>query len=236
MTTGRTALVTGGTRGIGAAIASRFVLDGHRVIVTGTSSASQPPKGCDYRAVDFSDRGATEAFADAVKALNIDILVNNAGTNTISPFARINSDDFDRIQLVNVRAPLLLCQAVLPAMQKNKWGRIVNVSSIFGKVSKTFRGSYSASKFSLDGLTAALAAEVAVDGIMANCVAPGFIDTDLTRAVLGEAGIAEIAKQVPIGRLGTPDEVAALVSWLASAENSYLSGQNIAIDGGYTRV
>jgi NAD(P)-dependent dehydrogenase (short-subunit alcohol dehydrogenase family) len=125
---------------------------------------------------------------------------------------------------------------LIPGMRSRGWGRIVNLSSILGKVSKEFRAAYSTSKFGLDGMTAALAAEVAADGILANCVAPGFIDTDLTRSILGEQGIAELVSRIPIKRLGTPEEIAAFVVWLAGPENTYLSGQNIAIDGGFTRV
>ena len=127
-------------------------------------------------------------------------------------------------------------RAVAPAMAARGWGRIVNIASIFGKVSKEFRASYSASKFALDGMSAALAAEVAATGVLVNCVSPGVIDTELTRRVLGEDGIRELASRVPQGRLGRPEEVAALVAWLAGPENTYVSGQNIAIDGGFTRV
>ena len=121
-------------------------------------------------------------------------------------------------------------------MRKKGWGRIVNVTSIFGVISKELRGAYSASKFGLDGLTAALAAEAAADGVLANCVAPGFIDTDLTRRVLGPRGMAEMAKRIPARRLGKPAEIAALVAWLAGPENTYLSGQQVVIDGGFSRV
>ena len=112
----------------------------------------------------------------------------------------------------------------------------MNVSSIFGKVSIEYRGPYSASKFALDGMTAALAAEVAKYGILANCVAPGVIDTQLTRTILGKKGIAALTARIPAGRLGKADEVAAFIAWLAGVENTYVSGQNIAIDGGFTRV
>jgi NAD(P)-dependent dehydrogenase (short-subunit alcohol dehydrogenase family) len=166
----------------------------------------------------------------------VDILINNAGINKVGPFEDIALDDFDRIQQVNVRAPFLLCRAVLPGMRRKGWGRIVNITSIFSKVSKEMRAPYSASKFALDGLTAALAAEAASQGILANCVAPGVIDTDLTRAVLGETGIREMASKIPVGRLGKPEEIAAFVVWMAGPENTYISGQNIAIDGGFTRV
>lgn len=233
---GRLALVTGGTRGIGAAIAARLSADGATVTITGTHADFAAPVGYAYRVVDFADRARTETFATEVAGWDLDILVNNAGINKIGPFAQIAPEDFDRIQSVNLRAPFLLCRAVLPGMRRRQWGRIVNIGSIFGKISKEFRGPYSASKFGLDGMTAALAAEVAADGILANCVSPGFIDTELTRTILGEAGISGLKARIPIRRLGLPQEVAALVAWLVSPENTYLSGQNIVIDGGFTRV
>ena len=233
---GRSALVTGGTRGIGAAIADRLLAEGAVVTVTGTSRGGAGPAGTAFRAVDFTDIEATEQFVAEVAALDFDILVNNAGINKIGPFADIDPQDFDRIQRVNVRAPFRLCQAVIPHMRKQAWGRIVTVSSIFGVISREYRAPYSASKFAVDGMTVALAAEVAQNGILANCVAPGFIDTDLTRNVLGEQGMAELASRVPARRLGLAEEVAALVVWLCSPENSYVSGQNLIIDGGVARV
>jgi len=121
-------------------------------------------------------------------------------------------------------------------MKKNNWGRIVNITSIWGNVTKEYRASYSSSKFALDGMTVALAAEVASMGILANSVAPGFIDTDLTQKVLGDKGIKEIKNIIPIKRLGKPTEVASFISFLVSEENTYISGQNIMIDGGFSRV
>jgi 3-oxoacyl-[acyl-carrier protein] reductase len=233
---GLKALVTGGTRGIGQAIAKMLHDNGTTVIATGTKQDAHIPEGFLYKAVNFLDHERTNNFIEEIREMNIDILINNAGINRISNFEDIDPNDFDRIQQVNVRAPFLLCRAVIPGMKKKGWGRIVNISSIFGKVSKECRGSYSASKFALDGMTAALSAEVAKDGILANCVSPGIIDTELTRSILGEKGIAEIISKIPIGRLGTPEEIAAFIVWLAGPENTYISGQNIAIDGGYTRV
>jgi len=233
---GRTALVTGGTRGIGAAIAERLIADGATVAVTGTRGDGAGPDGSDFRVADFDDVAATERFAAEAAEFAPDILVNNAGINKIAPFAEIDPADFDRIQRVNVRAPFLLCRAVVPGMRARGWGRIVNVSSIWGVISREERGAYSSSKFALDGMTAALAAEVARDGVLANCVSPGFIDTELTRTVLGEDAIAELTAQVPARRLGSPAEVAALVAWLVGPENTYVSGQNLVIDGGFSRA
>ncbi|MEO8034085.1 MAG: SDR family oxidoreductase [Acidobacteriota bacterium] len=224
------ALVTGGTRGIGAAIAARLRVAGIEVVVTGTQAAEG------VRAVDFTVASATEAFAQSIAGEAFDILVNNAGINKIGPFQELDPADFARIQQVNVTAPFLLMRAVVPSMRRRGWGRIVNITSIFGVVSKEYRAPYSASKFALDGMTAALAAEVAADGVLANCVSPGFIDTELTRTILGEQGIAELVARVPMRRLGKAEEIAAFVAWLCSDENTYISGQNLVIDGGFSRV
>ena len=121
-------------------------------------------------------------------------------------------------------------------MKESNWGRIINVTSIFSKVSKESRASYSASKFGLDGLTAAMSAELSSFNILVNSVSPGFIETDLTHRILGKTGIEEIRKTIPIGRLGSVKEIASFISWLASDENTYISGQNLVIDGGFTRV
>jgi NAD(P)-dependent dehydrogenase (short-subunit alcohol dehydrogenase family) len=233
---GKTALVTGGTRGIGAAIARRLVSDGAQVWITGVAQRTDICGAMNYWAVDLSNRLAVDIFTVEVEQVGFDILINNAGINTNNPFSAIQTGDYDSIQEVNVRSVFRLCQAVLPAMRRRQWGRIVNIASIFSVISKEHRATYSASKFALDGLTTGLAAEVAAEGILANCVSPGFIDTDLTRKNLGEAGIRELVAKVPMRRLGQPDEVAALVAWLAGPENTFISGQNIVIDGGFTRV
>ncbi len=233
---GKLALVTGATRGIGRAVAERLLDEGAEVMATGTSVDGRPPDGCAYNAVDFSDADATARFAGEIAVTPPDILINNAGINVVANFGEIEPSDFDRMHRINVAAPMMLCKAVLPAMRAKGWGRIVNISSIWGKTGRAGRAGYAATKFGLDGMTASLAAEVAADGVLANCVAPGFIDTDLTRRNLGEEGIARVIAEVPAGRLGRPEEIAALVVWLAGPENTYISGQNIAIDGGFTRA
>ncbi|MEQ1920703.1 MAG: SDR family oxidoreductase, partial [Elusimicrobiota bacterium] len=221
---------------IGRAIAERLRDHGAAVTVTGTRGGGTAPRGCAYEPVDFSHAEAAEVFAASMAKRGFDILVNNAGINKIAPFAEIDGADWDLIQRVNTRAPFVLCRALLPRMAKKGWGRIVNVSSIFSVVSRDRRGAYSASKFALDGMTASLAAEAAGSGVLANCVAPGFVDTDLTRRVLGEKGMKELAGRVPAGRLAKPAEIGAFVAWLCGPENTYISGQNLVIDGGYSRV
>ena len=232
---GKCVLVTGATRGIGAAVAKEFCAQGARVIGTGTKEDGGGSLH-EHLQVDFSSMEELQAFADEVKNIKPDILINNAGINKNAPFLEITPKDFSIINQVNVFSPFLLCQAVIPGMVEKKWGRIINIASIWGKISRQYRASYSASKFALDGLTLALAAEYAENGILANCVSPGFTDTELTSKTLGESGINEILKIIPIGRMATPSEIASFVVWLASPMNSYISGQNIAIDGGFSRV
>ena len=233
---GKTALVTGGTRGIGSAIAHELHSHGATVIITGTAPELTHSLPYEYMNVDFNDVNSTDDFLAVIKNRKIDVLINNAGINKVGPISELKVSDFIKVQQVNVVAPFMVCQTVLPGMRKRKWGRVVNISSIWGKISKAFRAPYSASKFAIDGLTAAISAEVAEDGVLINSVAPGFIDTELTRNVLGTEGMAELAQQVPARRIGTPEEVAKFVTWLSSSENTYISGQNIAIDGGFTRV
>jgi NAD(P)-dependent dehydrogenase (short-subunit alcohol dehydrogenase family) len=229
--------LTGASRGIGRAIAQAFRAEGAWVIGTRTRKSDEPDDACqEWVVADFSDIAQIKACAGRVRDAKPDVLVNNVGINKIAPFVEIDPDDFLSIQQVNVFAPFLLCQAAIPAMKSKGGGRIVNVSSVWGKISKEYRASYSASKFALDGMTLALAAEHSADGIIANSIAPGIIDTELTRRVLGETGIQALVAKVPARRLGQAAEIARLVLWLASEENTYLAGQNIAIDGGFSRV
>ena len=206
------------------------------MLVTGTKAEGPIPPGCDYQVADFWDEASTEAFAKLLRRRRPQILVNNAGVTNPQPFGDVETREFLRVHRINLVAPLVLSRAVLPGMRAARWGRIVNVGSIWGVISKAHRATYSASKFGLAGMTAALAAEVAVDGILANCVAPGFVETDLIAAWSTEEERAALADQVPMKRLAQPGEIAAFIAWLCSPENSYISGQQLVIDGGYSMV
>ena len=233
---GRLAVVTGGTRGIGRAVAERLRDEGARVLVTGTKAEGPVPEGCDYRVANFEDEASTRALAALLRRRRPQILVNNAGVTNPQPLGDIETEEFLRVHRVNLVAPLALARAVLPGMRAARWGRIVNVGSIWGVISRAGRATYSASKFGLAGMTAALAAEVAADGILANCVAPGFVETDLIAGISTEEERAALAEKVPMKRLAQPAEIAAFIVWLCSPENSYISGQQLVIDGGYTMV
>jgi len=240
----RKALVTGGTRGIGAAITRTLVAAGCHVTVTARSdqsfadfldtlaNADKPQVA--FICCDFENDADVMALESDVKEGAFDILINNAGINKIALTGDIELDDFTRLQKVNVEVPFRLSKAVIANMAIQKWGRIVNLTSIFGSVSKSMRASYSTSKFGLHGMTKAMALDCAKDNILINAVGPGVIETELTRNVLGADGIKMMSENIPMGRLGQPEEVAQLVAFLASEANSYLTGQQIIIDGGYT--
>ena len=235
--TNRTCLVTGGTRGIGLAIVESFLAAGAKVIYTGKSPSGElKHPNATYESVDFTDDNSVAQFLKNLDSYTIDVLVNNAGINKIDTFGEINPEDWLRVQKVNVEGPFRLCHYLAPKMAQRNYGRIVSLGSIFGHVSKEKRASYSTSKFAVVGMSKALAHDYATSNVLVNVVSPGFIDTELTRTVLSPADIDHLTSQVPMKRLGKPEEIANLVTYLCSDKNTFITAQNILIDGGFTSV
>lgn len=224
-------LVTGGSRGIGSAIATQFAELGAIVTITSTTNEKSSFRKL---VVDFADLKSTQDFIKKVSEENFDVLVNNAGINKVDSLENIALVDWQKIQDVNLRGPFLTAQTVANSMKKKSAGRIINISSIFGLVTREKRLAYTTSKAGLIGMTKNLALELAPYNILVNSVSPGFIDTELTRRMLNEKEIEGLINLVPIKKLGQPSDIANLVLFLASDLNQFMTGENLVIDGGYT--
>ena len=220
---GRTALVTGGSRGIGGAVVARFEQLGARVLAPTRAE------------LDLADAAAVEAYVAAL-AEPVDILVNNAGINPLAGIDDLTDEVLQETLAVNLLAPLRLCRALAPGMAARGYGRIVNVSSVWTVVGKARRLPYTVSKTGLNGLTRALAVELAPRGVLVNAVAPGIVATELTRQNNTSEQIAALLKQIPIGRLAEAAELAEAIAFLAAERNSYITGQVLVCDGGLSGV
>ena len=216
-----TALVTGGSRGIGAAIAAALAGAGVSVLTP------------ERAALDLSDSASIRQWLTAQDG-GIDIVVNNAGINVLDDLEAVTPENWAQMVQVNLTAPLQIIQGVAAGMKERRWGRIVNISSIFGVVTKERRGAYSMVKSGLNGLTRTAAVELAPFGILVNSVCPGYVATDMTRQNNPPDVIKQIEATIPAGRLAEPVEIARFVSWLCSEENTYLTGQTLLVDGGFT--
>lgn len=236
----RVALVTGATRGIGKAIAHELATAGHKVIGTATSDAGAATIAENLRAaggtgmrLDVSD---VEAVRESVAAIVSEhgaptILVNNAGITRDNLMMRMKDEEWGDVLNTNLNALFTVSKACLRGMTKARWGRIINISSVVGSMGNAGQANYAASKAGAEGMSRAMAKELGSRSVTVNCVAPGFIATDMTE-VLTEEQKALMMGQIPLGRLGAPEEIAKVVAFLASDAGGYITGETIHVNGG----
>ncbi len=236
-------LITGGTRGIGANLCEAFLSEGAFVYATGTDKEhirdlnESKKTQIKYLYLDFSSLASVnECLEDLSKLDRIDVLINNAGVNKINYIENVEYEDWDWINNVNLKGPFLLTKTIVPKMKVQKSGKIINIASIFGVVSKVKRSVYSTTKWGLIGFTKAMALELAPYNILVNALSPGFVDTELTRKILSSDEIEVLRQHIPQKRLASCDEITKTVLFLASDHNTYITGQNIIIDGGFTSL
>ncbi len=233
MLEGRLALVTGASRGIGRAIAQRLLDDGAKVVGTSTTEAGARQVPGVGKVLDLRDAAQCDRLVDEVQKQHGDIaiLVNNAGITRDNLALRMKDADWDEVMETNLRAVFRLSRAVMRGMVKARWGRIVNITSVVGAAGNAGQANYAAAKAAVVGMTKSLARELGGRSITVNCVAPGFIDTDMTRALSDEQRKVLLG-QIPLGRLGAPQDVAAAVAYLASPGGDYVTGTVLHVNGG----
>lgn len=219
---GRTAFLTGASRGLGEAIASRLNQLGCNLIV--------PPRA----ELNLADLGSVSVYVEKHSQDPIDIIINDAGINLPGALENLSEDQIIETITVNLMAPLLLIRGLTSHMKEKEWGRIVNISSIWGVRGRENRTVYSTTKHGINGMTRALARELGPYDILVNSVCPGVFDTEMTRQNLYGKALQRFLADVPLGRLGEPEEVAEAVAWLVSPQNTFYTGQLYVLDGGYT--
>lgn len=231
MSSDRVVLVTGGNRGIGRAIAERFVAQGYKVAVTARSG--EGPEGTLTVRADVTDASAVDAaFTEVENTLGpVEIVVANAGVTKDTLLLRMTEDDFDSVVATNLGGTFRVVKRASKGMLRARWGRVILISSVVGLYGSAGQVNYAASKSALVGFARSLTRELGGRGITANVVAPGFIETDMT-AALADDTQAEYKKNIPAGRFATADEVAGVVTWMASDDAAYISGAVIPVDGG----
>ena len=238
---GQVALVTGASRGIGAAIALELARKGVKVIGTATSDAGAVKiqealsafAGCTGRTLDVTDGAAGEALVDSIVKEHgcLQVLVNNAGITRDTLAMRMKDEDWDAVLDTNLKGVFRMSRAVMRTMMKHRYGRIISITSVVGASGNPGQANYAAAKAGVAGMTRALARELGSRNITVNCVAPGFIETDMT-AALGEDQQKALLGQIPLGHLGKPADIAHAVAYLASPQASYVTGQELHVNGG----
>ena len=217
---GKRALITGASRGIGAAIREAFLEAGAEVLAPTRTQC------------DLASLKATRDYLEVLDA-EVDILVNCAGMNRLAGLGELEAGFLAEALRIHLETPTMLIRALAPGMQARKWGRILNLSSIWAGRAKARRGAYAAAKAGLEGMTRVLAVELAPDNVLVNALAPGFVDTALTRANLPASELAAVVATVPLGRLAQPAELAQAALFLCSPRNTYMTGQTLVVDGGF---
>jgi 3-oxoacyl-[acyl-carrier protein] reductase len=238
---GQVALVTGASRGIGAAIALELARKGLKVVGTATTDvgaakiteALSAYAGCSGRSLDVTQSGTGEALVDAIvrEYGGLQVLVNNAGITRDNLAMRMKDDEWDAVMEANLKGVFRMSRAVMRTMMKQRFGRIINITSVVGASGNPGQANYAAAKAGVAGMTRALARELGSRNITVNCIAPGFIETDMT-ASLGEEQQKALLGQIPLGHLGKPSDIAHAVAYLASQGASYVTGQELHVNGG----
>ena len=218
----KTVFLTGGSRGIGAAIREKLVTEGYTVI-----SPSREE-------LDLASRDSVELYLRKHSDLSVDVLINNAGMNVPEKINEISWDNWNKTLQTNLGSAVRLIQSFAPGMISRGYGRILNTSSILGLVTKEGRATYSMTKAALDALTRSAALEFGAGGVLVNSLAPGYVDTELTRKNNSPEELASIIRSIPLGRMADPKELAKVAGFLVSDQNTYLTGQTIVVDGGFT--
>lgn len=230
-------LITGATRGIGFEIAKAFEKLNATVIITGTKDNFLTEEfSYHYERLFISKENDWKNQIESIikKYNGFDICINNAGINKINPIEKTDYEDLENIILTNLTAPIYITSLVAKKMIENKQGSIINIGSIFGTVSKRGRSPYTATKSGIIGVTKTMAIDLAEHNILVNCVSPGFVDTELTRKVLGEEQMKIMAEKIPMKRLASVKDITPTILFLCSTFNTYITGQNITVDGGFT--
>lgn len=233
----KTILITGGEGGIGKTISNQFLRLGAKIIVTTTKKklVNRSTNKKIYMYLDFNNKVSIRNFLINLKKIKkIDVLINNAGINKLGSIYEIDDAYVEKIYGVNLLGPTIMTKEISKIMIKNKNGKIINISSIFGVVGKKNRSLYSSTKFGLIGLTKSTALDLAKYNILVNSVSPGVIKTGLTKKILSSKELKKIRSEIPLSRLGEPTDVSYLVCFLCSKFNKYITGQNFLVDGGYT--